>query len=321
MSRPRFVVALIAALLLAACASARVLPEPAAAPLAAARAAAPAPVVALDGRLLRPPQTIPGRERLEADLAAARARRDAHPGDPDAWIWLGRRLGYLWRYQEAIAVFDEGLRRWPDDARLLRHRGHRLITVRDFASAQADLERAAALVAGRPDQVEPDGAPNPAGVPRTSLAYNIGYHLGLARYLQDDLAGAAAAWRDTLAVAGNDDAVVAATDWLWIATMRLGRTQDAAQLLLAIAPDMDILENHSYHQRLLMYRGLRTAQSLLDEAGDGIALATQGYGVGNWHLVHGRRSQALAVFDAVLAGPGWNAFGSIAAEADRQRLR
>lgn len=321
MNLTRFVGLQLAALLASSCASAPAQLGRATDQGGGHDAVAPAAVIDLAGRPLRAPEVLPGQERLRADLGAARAHRDAHPDDPEAWIWLGRRLGYLWRYHEAIAVFGQALERWPDDARLLRHRGHRLITVRDFAAAQADLERAAALVAGRPDAIEPDGAPNPAGIPRTTLAYNIHYHLGLARFLQDDLDGAATAWRDALAAAGNDDALVAATDWLWIVLMRQQRRDEAGRLLAAIAPDMDILENHSYHQRLLMYRGLAAPQSLLEDAGDAVAMATQGYGVGNWHLVHGRRAQALALFDAVLAGPGWNAFGYIAAEADRRRLR
>jgi tetratricopeptide (TPR) repeat protein len=319
MDRTGSMLVLLLATLATACGSAPSAPDPR--PSAAADAAAPAAVIALSGRRLLPPPSLPGEDRLQADLAAARAHRDAHPDDPQAWIWLGRRLGYLWRYHEAIEVFGQALQRWPDDAGLLRHRGHRFITVRDFAAAQADLERAAALVAGRADQVEPDGAPNAAGIPRTTLAYNIHYHLALARYLQGDVEGAVGAWRDALVYAGNDDARVAATDWLWMSLMRLGRDQEAARLLEAITPAMDILENHSYHRRLLMYRGLATAQSLLDDGGDAVAIATQGYGVGNWHLVQGRRAQALAAFDAVLAGPGWNAFGFIAAEADRERLR
>lgn len=322
MNQAGSIIVLVLAALATACGGAPTAPGPRpVAALDAVNAGAPRPVIALSGRRLLAPATVPGQDRLLADLAAARARRDADPDDPEAWIWLGRRLAYLWRYHEAIAVFGEALQRWPDEARLLRHRGHRFITVRDFAAAQADLERARALVAGRTDQVEPDGAPNAAGIPRTTLAYNIHYHLALARYLQGDFEGAAGAWRDALAAAGNDDARVAATDWLWMTLRRLDRAGEAARLLPAITPAMDILENHSYHRRLLMYRGLASAQSLLEEGGDDVAMATQGYGVGNWHLVHGRRAQALAVFDAVLAGPGWNAFGYIAAEADRQRLR
>src|SRR5262245_25735380 len=70
------------------------------------------------------------RARLEGDLTAARATLDRAPDDPDARIWVGRRLAYLGRYRDAIAIFTEGLQRFPKDARFLRHRGHRYITVR-----------------------------------------------------------------------------------------------------------------------------------------------------------------------------------------------
>lgn len=279
------------------------------------------PVMSLSGRVLAPPAVIADRERLEADLAAAQAARDATPEDPEAWIWLGRRLGYLWRYREAIAVFDAGAARWPADARFLRHRGHRWLSVREFARAQADLERAAALVAGQPDAIEPDGAPNAAGIPRTTLAYNIHYHLGLAQFLQGDFAAAAAAFGAALAVSRNDDARVAAIDWRWMALMRQGRADEAAALLAGITADMDLLENHAYHRRLRLYRGELAPDALLDEAADPVTVATQGFGVGHWFLVQGDRARARAVFERVLAGDSWNAFGYLAAEAELARWR
>ena len=98
--------------------------------------------------LISPPAPDSVRARLEADLTAARAALERAPDDPDARIWVGRRLAYLGRYRDAIAVFTEGIERFPKDARFLRHRGHRYITVREFDKAIADLERADGLVAG-----------------------------------------------------------------------------------------------------------------------------------------------------------------------------
>ena len=51
---------------------------------------------ALDGRLLSPPSLSAAVEAdREAKLAAARAALQQAPDDRDAWIWVGRRLGYL----------------------------------------------------------------------------------------------------------------------------------------------------------------------------------------------------------------------------------
>ena len=76
---------------------------------------------------------------------------------------MGRRLGYLWRYQDAIAMFSKGDRAHPNNPKLYRHRGHRYITVRQFDRAIADFEKATTLIKGTPDEIEPDGAPNPTG--------------------------------------------------------------------------------------------------------------------------------------------------------------
>src|SRR5215210_7556621 len=80
--------------------------------------------------------------RLEADLAKAQADFDRDPSSAEAAIWLGRRLAYLGRFNDAIAAYTRGIERHPDEPRLYRHRGHRYITIRKFDLAIADLRRA-----------------------------------------------------------------------------------------------------------------------------------------------------------------------------------
>jgi tetratricopeptide (TPR) repeat protein len=259
--------------------------------------------------------------RLEADLARAKADYDRDPASADAAIWLGRRLAYLGRYRDAIDAFTQGIAKHPNEARLYRHRGHRYITIRKFDRAISDLRRASQLVAGKPDEVEPDGAPNKAGIPRSTLQSNIWYHLGLAQYLSGDFAGALASYREGMKVSRvNDDMLVATSDWLYMTLRRLKRDVDARQVLDPIREQMDVLENGAYRARLLMYKGLRTPESVLNlNTADDVQIATQGYGVGNWYLVNGDRVKAKEVFDRVLAGTAWTAFGFIAAEADVKR--
>lgn len=286
---------------------------------AMAQPAAPPEAVSLAGRPLSRPVALANQAKLEADLRQAERDAASRPEDPEALIWLGRRQAYLWRYQDAIATFTRGVERWPDNPKFYRHRGHRYITVRAFAKARQDFERAATLIRDTPDEIEPDGAPNAAGVPRSTLHFNIWYHLGLARYLQADYAAAYDAYVECMKVSANDDSIVATSDWMWMTLMRLGRTAQAAAVLERIRPAMDILENQSYHRRLLMYKGLDRPESLLDAKADDTTIATQGYGVGNYYYVTGRRDQATRVFERVVSGGGWNAFGFIAAEADLAR--
>jgi tetratricopeptide (TPR) repeat protein len=270
------------------------------------------------GEPLHPPALAPAiRDQLEADLADARAAHERAPADPDALIWVGRRLAYLGRYREAIEVFGQGIERYPNDARFYRHRGHRWITVRELDRAMADLERATELVRGQPDDVEPDGMPNPYGIPTSTLQSNIWYHLALAYYLAHDFERAVPAWREALAVATNDDMFVATTDWLFMTLRRLGRDAEAATVLEPIHADMRILENDAYHRRLLMYRGEIEPEALLHtDTDDPVQLATYGYGVGNWYLYSGDTARAHAIFRRILDGTGWAAFGYLAAEAE-----
>jgi tetratricopeptide (TPR) repeat protein len=276
----------------------------------------------LSGKPLFIPPAIPNKQKLDADLAQAEKALAANPKDAEAIIWVGRRLGYLWRFNDAIAMFTKGIALHPDNAKLYRHRGHRYITIRQFAKAQSDFERAAQLVKGKPDEIEPDGAPNPSGKPRGTLQFNIWYHLGLAYYLQGDYAKAYDAYVECMKVSNNDDAVTATSDWMWMTLMRLNRKAEAAKVLERITPQMDILENGSYHRRLLMYKGLEKPEALLDTAkADDTTVATQGYGVGNYYYVTGNTAKAREVLQKVTSGGGWNAFGYIAAEADLLRLR
>ena len=271
-----------------------------------------------------PAQPAEARAALEKNLADAQAAFDKDPGSADAAIWLGRRLAYLGRYRDAIAVYSTAIAKHPADPRLYRHRGHRYISVREFDPAIADLGRAAALVKDRADEVEPDGQPNARNIPTSTLKTNVYYHLGLAHYLKGDFAAAADAYRLCMTHSKNPDMQVATAHWLYMTLRRLDRTADAAKLLDAITADMAVIENASYHKLLMMYKGAADADALL-ESSRGVALdaVTIGYGVANWHLYNGRRERARAVLTAIVDGPAqtqWAGFGYIAAEADLARL-
>lgn len=266
--------------------------------------------------------TVEQRKPLEANLAEAEAQLTKSPNDEEKIIWLGRRQAYLWRYRDAIATYSKGLALHPTSYKLYRHRGHRYITIREFDRAVSDFERAVALIKDVPDEVEPDGAPNKYGKPRSTSHSNIWYHLGLAYYLKGDFNSALRAFQECMKFSTNDDMRVATLDWLYMTYRRLGRHGAARLLLDQVQPKMEILENDSYHRRLLMYKGLVKPEELLDTRNaDDLTIATQGYGVGNWYLVEGNRETAREIFERVVAGRQWAAFGYIAAEIDLKRMR
>lgn len=63
------------------------------------------------------------------------------PEREDSYIWLGRRLGYLTRWSEAIEVFGQGLERFPDSYKLLRYRGRHYARTRQFEKARAVVQQ------------------------------------------------------------------------------------------------------------------------------------------------------------------------------------
>jgi tetratricopeptide (TPR) repeat protein len=270
--------------------------------------------VSLFGRPLVAPATATA---AAPSLEQARRDFDASPTE-EHYIWLGRRTAYAGRYREAIAIYTEGLARFPGSYRLYRHRGHRCISIRQFVRAAADLEKAAELVAGRPMEVEPDGAPNRAGIPVSNTQFNIYYHLGLARYLVRDFAKAEAAYRECLRWSKNDDSVVAVTDWLYMTLRRAGRTAEAAALVEPLRPGMPLLENGAYLDRLMMFKGVlpeaEFARSKPDETAPERAI--RDYGLGMAALWRGDTSRARDLFERQARSDAWSSFAAIAAEVE-----
>ena len=261
------------------------------------------------------------RAKREAELAEARATFEKNPNDADAIVWLGRRTAYLGRYPEAIDIFTDGIRKHPRDARLYRHRGHRWITMREFDRAIADLEKAAALTRGRPDEIEPDGQPNARNIPIGSLQTNICYHLGLAHYLEGDFERALAVYTPCNALSTNPDRLVSLAHWHYMTLRRLGRTELAERVLEPISSSMDVIENTAYHKLALMYRGEIAPEELVKQDANTTDGATILYGIGNWYLYNGQPEKARPLFEQVVAGNQWASFGFIAAEAELARMR
>ena len=294
---------------------------------ARARASARGPGGAASARqqtFKAPPPAPEARREMERKLAEARRAYERDPDDADALIWLGRRTAYLGRFEEAVAVFTEGIRKHPEDARLYRHRGHRYLTLRQFDRAVKDLERAAKLIKGRPDETEPDGLPNARNIPTSTLHSNVWYHLGLAHYLKGDFGKALRAYRECLNVSNNPDMLAATAHWLYMTLRRLKRQDEATQVLALVRDDADIIENREYQRLLLMYKGTLAAERLLSDAArnkDALGFATTAYGVGNWYYYHGDRDRAFQIFRQILASAQQTSFGYIAAEAELRRAK
>jgi tetratricopeptide (TPR) repeat protein len=256
--------------------------------------------------------------RLGVQIEEARADLDANPTSEMAVIWYGRRLAYAGLHEQAIVNYTRGLQGHPDSFKLRRHRGHRFISVRLLEPAISDLARAEALSRDVSNEIEPDGMPNPAGVPLSTTRGNILYHLALAHYLAGSYSDAAETWGKALGIARNDDTRVACTYWLVLCQKRLGNDDRVGALLASVTSGMTIVENDQYHHLLLYFKGDFDEARLRGDAAATNA-ATVLYGIGAWALLNGDDATAGATFREALATPQWAAFGYIAAEAEVAR--
>jgi tetratricopeptide (TPR) repeat protein len=255
-------------------------------------------------------------DRTRANLETARKNYASDPNSADNIIWLGRRIAYAEDYRRAIEVFSEGISKFPDDPRFHRHRGHRYISIREFDRAIADFEKAAQLMQGIPIRVEPDGLPNAQNIPLTTTQGNVWYHLGLAYYLKQDWPNALASFRSGYDLGGNDDNLVSTGHWIYMILRRMGNDEEAAIALNELSIDMNIIENMSYHDLCLLYKGEMALENMMTANGDDPSNAAVAYGIANYFYYNGDRQRSDEMLQRLVSGSSWSSFGFIAAEAD-----
>jgi Flp pilus assembly protein TadD len=211
------------------------------------------------------------------------------------------------QYKEAVATSTQGLAFAPNNADLYLERGHRELGLRQFKQAQSDLVQATHLAPAMLD------------------AY---YHLGLAHYFQGEFDAAATSFDKARSLAKTDDSLIDCSNWLYVSLRRAGKEQDAAQVLTRITPDVKNTEPHLFfYLRLLhFYQGQLTEEAVLppppsrpDDLEAELSFDTVSYGVGNWRLYHNNRAAAVPLFEKVVKGEAWNAWGFIGSELELLR--
>src|SRR3954454_12870729 len=122
----------------------------------------------------RSPEGVEYRSLPDTDaVRSARTALEANPRNIARIIDLGVAESGARQFREAIATFTRGLEIEPNNALLLRWRGHRYLSVREFDRAFDDLTRGGAI---------------------DSTIYGIWYHLGVVQYIRGDFGLAAASF-------------------------------------------------------------------------------------------------------------------------------
>lgn len=265
--------------------------------------------------------TLPERLTIRIDSLIDVAENNNKP--MSALIWEARRLGYLGEYRKATSLLTSAIEKEPNNAELLRHRGHRYLGLREFDNAISDFEKATKLIEGKEDIVEEDGLPNALNKPTSTLHTNIWYHLGLGYYAKGEFEKAHNAYKESVDASTNNDMLVASLYWYYMSLRRDGHDEQAGKALEMVNTDMDLIENSSYHKLLLVFKGEFAAEALLeDENNSALDDATIGYGIGNWHFINNRTDRAQSIWEGVYAAKeSWASFGYIASEAELARRK
>ena len=246
-------------------------------------AAQPGPGKTLTGQELRTPAWSEDvRARLELDLKIARAVFEVAPDREDSYIWLGRRLGYLGRFPEAIEVFTAGLRKFPDSYKLHRFRGRHRARNRDFAGAIADYRDGLEKMAGHADSFEPDGLPNSRGLTISTYRGNLHYYLGQTSFATGDYRRMIQELdlSDGLPIALDiPDHRIAVVFWKYLAHMKLNETSEAESLLRSVPEELDLIENQSYHRAIKVLQGVIPPDQV-ESTGDSLARFALGMRLG-----------------------------------------
>ena len=155
--------------------------------------------------------------------------------------------------------------------------------------AIADYERALELMEGITDSYEPDGIINARHQYLGSYRSNLHYYHGQTSWALGDYQATLEGMTRSAAgpLVQHDDRRVATSFWRYLALRKLGRHDEAQQVVDAIPEGLELVENHDY------YHGVRFFNGNLDEA---TLLSTAGlnatFGVAMFHLLEGREEKA-----------------------------
>lgn len=278
------------------------------------------------------PVNVTSTDTLLRAVADAKAAAERDP-TIDSITWYGRVVGYQGLARETIAIYDAGLKRYPNSAKLLRHRAHRYFNLREFDKSIADGLKAAALSEGQPlerEKLGPDYFPATPDV----VQFYLYYHLGGAYFAKHDFDNAAKWFGKSyeVALATNDvGSETAATYWTYLSLARGNRFSEANALLDGFGYTIDQVsasgEPSNYFDGIQLFRGNRSALDFYSERDQGKAFGTSdgikastSYTLANYWLLRGERDKAREWLARAMSIGTWSFFARVQAEADWVQL-
>lgn len=254
-------------------------------------------------------QVLLKRSALEHSEEVRKVERELenNPSNPNLWMNKGLALAKQMLCREATEAFSVGLSYDPFNWLILRHRGHRHLSTYRFEDAAADFELASRI---------------------NDKDWDVWYHLGLSYYLIGDFQRACNAYVKCLEMTDRTDInLVAIVDWKWLTLNRLGRYDEASEVLKLVDESTEAGENQPYKDRLMVYKGIMEPEEAMkfdnEEFAD-LEYSTRGYGVAMYYYFKGEKDKAKDILNKILnSGNFWSAFGYLSAyqEINNGRLK
>ncbi len=200
-------------------------------------------------------------------------------------------------YAKAIEIFTEGMELFPESYALYRYRGYHLVQNYQFEEGIRDLRRAEELIENEDVSPVQEGIPGKSNFSPSTFKRNIYYYLAEGSMATGDYE-TVINYMDKAVEANQlrdkDDLLVSTSFYKYIALRKLGRHDEAIEMIRAIPRGLEIIANEDYFNAIQYLQGRYSREQYLEFA-DNLGL----YTVAMIDLFEDKDTDAKEVFTVV----------------------
>lgn len=220
---------------------------------------------------------------------------------------VGRQLVDMGHFREALSWYTKEIEKNPKYFPNYRHRGELYYRLQKMDSARIDLEKAKNMALNEPNMIEYGINATSKNTPVYNSHFNVFYYLGLVHFLEGEYEMASRTFGYATNYAENPDLKSITTFWLALTLKKLGKEGETSRVIENVEPEMRIIENHAYHDLVIMFQGFKSMKDIQDK----YALAplkqsiTADFGVAMWLLFDGQTEEAKQLLEKVVEHKYW----------------
>lgn len=209
---------------------------------------------------------------FKGDLEVANIVFASSPLEESSYSWRGRREGFMGNYAKAVDIFTQGLELFPESYALYRYRGFHLVRNYQFEEGLIDLRRAEELIENVDVSPVQEGIPGKSNYSPSTFKRNIYFFIAESSMATGDY-NTVIEYMDKAYDANQlrdkDDFLVSTAFYKYMAMRKLGRHDEAIEMVKAIPNGLDIIDNHSYYDAIMYLKG-RTGRERFEGRADSL---------------------------------------------------